>query len=165
MNHNCPICNQAGLPDFRLQHTICPQCNSDLRPYLLLNSISKTKGKERIHLLAISLLTICCLWLLFSLSRNAKEYNRYVAESTETIQMLQDSVDIYKKNINKFNNGAQTKEIVVTYIIKKGDSMWKIAHLFYGKGSLYKNIEKDNNLQKPYSLRTGQLLNIKLIQS
>jgi nucleoid-associated protein YgaU len=54
-----------------------------------------------------------------------------------------------------------TGELTISYKIKKGDSLWKIAQIYYGNGKLYKKIEEDNLLRKPYSLKAGQMLNIK----
>jgi hypothetical protein len=43
MKHNCPICNKAGLPNYTKSEVVCPQCNSDLKAFLLLDSIATTK--------------------------------------------------------------------------------------------------------------------------
>jgi LysM repeat protein len=166
MNHNCPICNQAGLPDYKIQPTRCPQCNSDLKPYLLLHSIAKKQHINKTSLLIICILALICITLLFSLSKNSTGYNRNLTESNATIQALRDSLNQYHPNNPSAitHSTEKPEETTVIYAIKKGDSMWKIARLFYGKGSSYKQIEEANNLHKPYSLRPGQLLNIKLIK-
>jgi hypothetical protein len=164
MNYNCPICNQAGLPNYKIQPIQCPQCNADLKPYLLLHSISKTQNRNKINTLIICALTLICLSLLFFLSKNAADYSRNLAENGEKIQLLQDSLT--RHNSTKIIEIAgKPSGNTVIYAIKKGDSMWKIARLFYGNGSSYKQIEEANNLHKPYSLRPGQLLNINLIQN
>jgi nucleoid-associated protein YgaU len=59
------------------------------------------------------------------------------------------------------NKITEAKELTISYKIKKGDSLWKIAQIYYGNGKLYKKIEEDNFLRKPYSLKAGQMLNIK----
>ena len=46
MQFNCPVCNKAGLPNYTATPTICPQCNSDLKPFLLLHSISKPNSNK-----------------------------------------------------------------------------------------------------------------------
>jgi nucleoid-associated protein YgaU len=112
----------------------------------------------------ICILAFICLTLLFFISKNSADYNRSLAESAEKIQLLKDSLARYNY-VETIEITGESKENTVLYAIKKGDSMWKIARLFYGKGSLYKQIEEANNLHKPYSLRPGQLLNIKLIQN
>jgi nucleoid-associated protein YgaU len=170
MNSNCPVCGQAGLSDYKAQHTICPQCDSDLKPYLLLHSISKKQNKNGINNPLVYTLLACCLLLAFFLLKNTRDYSQNLADNNEKIQMLQDSISLYKNNANSTvlvsdKQQTEVRETVIVHTIKNGDCMWKIARLYYGKGSLYKQIEKDNNLKKPYSLRKGQMLNIKLIQA
>jgi LysM repeat protein len=169
INFNCPVCNQAGLPNYRTQPTTCPQCNSDLKPYFLLHSISKKQNKKGANNLIILSLIVCCFLLAFFLSKNTREYNRILTQNNQTIQLLRDSINMYKNNLNTVvytnNNEAESKEITVAYTIKKGNSMQKITRLFYGESFLYKKFEKDKRMQRLYSLRAEQLLNIKLIQN
>ena len=49
-----------------------------------------------------------------------------------------------------------------TYTVKRGDSLWKIAVKFYGKGSMYTKIYDANTGQiaNPNLIYTGQVLNI-----
>lgn len=129
MNYNCPICNQAGLPNYKTQPVQCPQCNADLKPYSLLFSISKTQSRNEANRLIIIVLSILCIVFLFLLSKNSADYKRNLFESREKIQQLRDSLNQY-------------------------------SH-----GSLYKQIEAANEFQRPFSSRSGQLLNIKLIQN
>jgi LysM repeat protein len=164
MNHNCPVCNQAGLPNYKILPVQCPQCNADLKPYLLIHSIAKAHHRNKVNTLIICILTIICISLLTFIFKNSADYNRNLAESNEQIQLLKDSINQYNSK-KIIETAGKSKENTVIYAIKKGDSMWKIARLFYGKGSSYKQIEEANNLQKPYSLRPGQLLNINLIQN
>lgn len=49
----------------------------------------------------------------------------------------------------------------IEYIVKSGDSMWKIATYYYGAGSKYKQILEFNNLTSSV-LRVGQSLRIPL---
>jgi nucleoid-associated protein YgaU len=56
------------------------------------------------------------------------------------------------------------KEAIVRYVVKKGDYPYKIAQFFYGDGGRYRQIETDNNLTNPYSLKIGQVLTIKIVQ-
>jgi nucleoid-associated protein YgaU len=55
-------------------------------------------------------------------------------------------------------------EVIINYIVRKGDYPYKIAEFFYNDGSKYKQIEIDNNLKQPYVLRVGQVLIIKISQ-
>lgn len=48
----------------------------------------------------------------------------------------------------------------VVYEVRKGDSLWKIAEIFYGDGSKYLQIAADNGLIDDMSLEIGQRLTI-----
>ncbi|MDR2086729.1 MAG: hypothetical protein LBP72_06090 [Dysgonamonadaceae bacterium] len=89
MKYNCPICNQAGLPDYKIQPIQCPQCNTDLKPYWLLNSIAKRQKRNKINKLIIAVLAITCLALLLLLSKNSADYKRqYNAADREIAPLL-----------------------------------------------------------------------------
>lgn len=46
------------------------------------------------------------------------------------------------------------------YKVKKGDTLWKIATKYYGKGKYQTKIAKKNKLKKPYKLKAGQKLKL-----
>jgi nucleoid-associated protein YgaU len=48
------------------------------------------------------------------------------------------------------------------YVVKKGDTLWKIAESNYGDGSLYKKIFEANKdiLKNPDMIKVGQKLRI-----
>ncbi len=48
------------------------------------------------------------------------------------------------------------------YIVKKGDTLWKIAENYYGDGKLYKKIFEANTdiLKNPDVIQIGQKLRI-----
>lgn len=53
-----------------------------------------------------------------------------------------------------------TKEPAKTYIVKSGDSLWKIAKLQLNDGSKYSEIAKLNNIDNPNNLQVGQVLKL-----
>lgn len=93
MSHNCPICNKAGLPDYTKNAVICPQCNSDLKAFSLLNSISKPQ-KSKIGMfviMSISLLSIALLGLFLKSNSERKELitkNVILNDSIAKIQIV-----------------------------------------------------------------------------
>jgi LysM repeat protein len=164
-NFKCPICNKSGLPDFTKSNVVCPQCNSDLKAFLLLDSISiSKKGRFGIYtIIALSLLAILFLGL-FVKSNTTKN----VVLATNIV--LKDSISNLKfKGVAIENPKAEpkiieSKDATVKYVVKKGDYPYKIAKFFYNDGNKYKQIEADNNLEQPYTLKVGQILNIKIPQ-
>lgn len=165
MNHNCPICNKAGLPDYTKSEVVCPQCNSDLKAFLLLDSISTSKkGKFGTYfIIGLSLLAILFLGLYI-------KSNSDKSEILATNIVLNDSISNLKSEIVATEKPKEepqiieSKEATVKYVVKKGDYPYKIAQFFYGDGNRYKQIEADNDLKQPYTLKVGQILLIKISQ-
>ena len=166
MSHNCPVDGKAGLPDFKTTHVVCPQCDSDLKPYFLINKIRKSKNK---YLVIISTVVI----FLFILSGSiyyqlSSEKNKIQRKNETKIVFLQNSInelqDSIQNVIGKIVTEQPMREIFINYKVKKDDYPSKIAEFFYNDWKMYKQIEKDNNLQQPYTLKVGQILKIKIKQ-
>lgn len=165
MANNCPICNKAGLPDYTKNIVICPQCNSDLKAFMLLNSISKpNKSKIGTYLIiGVSLLSIVFLGLFLKSNSDKKELiaeNVVLNDSISKIQIA----DVAKETKEEVQPIAEKQDATIKYVVKKGDYPYKIAQFFYNDGSKYTQIETDNNLEQPYILKVGQILTIKISQ-
>mgnify|MGYP003771527725 CR=1 FL=1 len=167
MKFNCPICNKAGLPDYRIQETICPQCNSDLKPYMVLHSVIKTKSRKLMIALVstVALLIVLSGIFIFSL----KKRNENIRVSQSSLVAAQDSiktlrVSLSKNEENKASPPINSKEVILIYKVKSGDYLGKIAQLFYNDHLMYRKIADDNNLQDPFILNVGQSLTIKIQQ-
>lgn len=163
MQFNCPVCNKAGLPNYTAIPTICPQCNSDLKPFLLLHSILKPKA-NKFALFALALVGVVLAILYLSSISDKKQI---ASEHTKSITQLQDSISkllttFAKTQTVEPENKSSQKEIVIQYKVKNGDYPSKIAQFFYNDWRMYKKIEADNNLKQPYILKVGQPLTIKL---
>lgn len=52
----------------------------------------------------------------------------------------------------------ETKPLPTEYIVKKGDSLWKIAKTTTGDGNNYKAIAEKNNIKNPDVITVGQRL-------
>ena len=166
MSHNCPICNKAGLPDYTKNAVICPQCNSDLKAFSLLNSISKPQ-KSKIGMfviMSISLLSIALLGLFLKSNSERKELITKNVILNDSIAKIQIVNVANEKEETKTQPIAENQDVTVNYVVKKGDYPYKIAQFFYNDGSKYKQIEADNNLVQPYTLKVGQVLTIKISQ-
>ena len=166
MSHNCPICNKAGLLDYTKNNVICPQCNSNLKVFSLLNSISKSQSSkiERSLIIGISILLIALLGLfLKSNSARNELYTRNVILN-DRIAKIQSIKIADGKGEPLTHPIAGKQDVIIKYKVKKGDYPYKIAQFFYNDGNNYKQIEADNNLEKPYTLKVGQVLDIKILQ-
>ncbi|OSZ81153.1 hypothetical protein CAP36_07935 [Chitinophagaceae bacterium IBVUCB2] len=166
MSNKCPVCNKAGLPDFRTNLTICPQCNSDLKPFLLLHSLSKPMASKgnKLALIGVGLLAAVITVLYVN---SVTKQKRSISENSRTLIQFQDSLKKLQETLAKpqlvpSEVKSSDNEIVIQYKVKNGDSPSKIAHFFYNDWSMYEKIEIDNNLKQPYILKVGQLLTIKL---
>jgi len=162
MSNNCPICDKAGLPDYTKNNVVCPQCNSDLKAFMLLNSISKpNKSKIWTYLIiGISLLSVAFLGMFLKSNSDKKELIAKNVILNDSISKMQ-IADVTKEEVQPI---AEKQEATIKYVVKKGDYPYKIAQIFYNDGSKYKQIEADNNLEKPYTLKVGQILTIKISQ-
>lgn len=167
MSDNCPICNKAGLPDYTKNNVVCPQCNSNLKAFMLLNSISQPQ-KSKIGtyvIIGVSVVSIAFLGLFLKSNSDKKELiaiNIVLNDSISQIQKVNVKVETQKEN--EQNPIVEKRDVSIKYKVKKGDFPYKIAEFFYNDGSKYKQIEADNNLKQPYTLKVGQILIIKLSQ-
>jgi len=165
MNHNCPVCNKSGLPDWKKSKVVCPQCNSDLTPFLLLDSITKHK-KGRLGTYTFIGLSFLAILFLGLFVKSNSEKSKVIATNVALNDSISDLKD-KKVAIEKPKEEPQIiekKEATLKYFVKKGDYPYKIAQFFYNDGKKYKQIEADNNLEQPYTLKVGQILIIKIPQ-
>ena len=54
----------------------------------------------------------------------------------------------------------QDKNHSTTYIVKRGDTLWKIAEIFLGSGTRYPEIVRKNHIPDPDLIYPGQILEI-----
>jgi nucleoid-associated protein YgaU len=169
---NCPVCNHPDLPDYHSLPSICPNCKSDLKGFMILGQIvqeSESNVKiildsesrvKRIKLLfaivtlALFILLICLVLFLPAISSHKP--GKFIRQN--------DSAEYYHKLVKDLRQElkAKPKTADVYYIIKKDDNLSEIAKLFYNDGSRTNQIMIDNNLQKGYNLLPGDTLIIKI---
>jgi hypothetical protein len=167
MNYNCPVCNKSGLPDYRIQETVCPQCNSDLKPYLILNSIERGTRRYVRGILALAVVLSVITLLLYLMSVNKKD--KMIDDNLTNLGIANDSINSLNRMINQYelnqlSDSSPAKSITFIYQVKSGDNLGKIAKLFFNDYRMYEKIAEDNNLNKPYLLAIGQPLTIKIEQ-
>lgn len=165
MKHNCPICDASGLNDYTKIEVVCHQCNSNLQAFLLLNSISSSK-KGRFGpyaIIGLSLFAILFLGLYIKSNSDKNEILTSNIVLNDSISNLKSEIEA-KENPKEIPQIIKTKVVSVKYVVKKGDYLYKIAQFFYGDGNKYKQLEADNNLEQPYTLKVGKILLIKISQ-
>jgi LysM repeat protein len=80
-----------------------------------------------------------------------KEYKWY------KLQTVASSSSGSSQNNNVRPSENQTPK---TYVVKSGDSLWKICQLYLGDGSKYKEIARLNNISNPNLIRVGQVIRL-----
>ena len=85
---------------------------------------------------------------------NVKEYRKI---SSVTYKMEQKQGQTVLEEMGAKREG---KDIPKTYVVKKGDSLWKIAQTMLNDGSRYKEIAEKNNIVNPNKIQVGQILRL-----
>jgi hypothetical protein len=167
MTHSCPVCAKTGIKDYRTNHVVCSQCNTDLKPYFLLTSIAQ-QGKKRKPKLLFGITAIASVVAVLSLFLyTIKGGSPSIAPPAKEVNFV--AMKAYEEQIEKLKLQVQnqTKDdsvFLFKYTVRKGDNLSKLAKFFYGESKMYDQLEKDNDLNSPYILRPGQVLTIKLIK-
>ncbi len=68
-------------------------------------------------------------------------------------------IDI-KKQTYSYNTERKTKEVNKTYVVKSGDTLWKIAKTQLNDETKYKQIMQINNITEPKKLKVGMVLKL-----
>jgi len=161
----CPVCNSPGLPDYRLVHSICPQCNSDLKGFMLIGQVeqvgfeneSKLKRLKLSFIVTTIVLSILLIGsILYIATRSKQEPGK--------LESKNDSTEYYINLVAELKQELEAKPATadICYIVQKDDNLSKIAKLFYNNGFQTEQIMLDNNLHEGYNLQPGDTLIIKL---
>jgi len=154
---NCPICNKGGL---QRETTVCPQCNSDLSSFAIIESIKDSVNKKQSNKKWIFLIVGLCL--CFSI------FYWYAPRTiTKTIELVKevknDSTEYYKSVIVSLKqNAEEEKSSVIKYIVKSGDNLGKISKENFNDYQHIQKIAKDNNLQDANFIVVGSTIFIDL---
>lgn len=164
---NCPVCNKTGLPDYKTQEVVCPQCNSNLKAFKLLSGLATHEPATKRPFISIGIVTLLVVLLLWQFLSHQKVETTKVTLDQTPPNPVTDSSQSYKKRIAELQDSLAVKnykqnEAIVSYTIKKGDCLTKLAQTFYNDWQRFEEIERLNSLVKPYNLRVGQIIKIKL---
>lgn len=156
---NCPVCNKSGLPDYKIVPTICPQCNSDLKGFLLVERALKEKRMTFIKgiFIMISISIVIMVALFFIQPNDRKSRIPDVNKNIDSVAILKDSLFNLQKKTS-----VEPEKVMFHYVVKKGDNLSKIAYSFYNDWAMYKQIILDNNIKDDAILMPNDTLIINL---
>ncbi|MCX7697903.1 MAG: DUF3108 domain-containing protein [Candidatus Goldbacteria bacterium] len=100
----------------------------------------------------------CFLVLIIFISCSTVPKNVSVVETKKEEEILKEQIDKEKESLEK---KEQVKISDMSYKVKKGDTLTKIAKEYYGSVKFWKKIADDNNLKEPYLLKENAKLIIK----
>ena len=155
---DCPICHKAGLQN---NTDICPQCNSDLTVFSLINNIQKVKksnnnAKWIFSIIILSILFTFIYW----------QFPRTITQTIETKAITKiDSTEFYKSELASLKKSIiQTKDTnkIVKHIVIKGDYLSKISQEYFNDLNHINQIAKENRISNINLIIVGEILFIDL---
>lgn len=160
----CPVCGKAGIQDYHNKDIICPCCGSDLSIFRIIEQIPDSPSRTK-SIVWKSITAMACVAVL---ALSWSYYAQYNAINISSIKYakLQDSLNVVNTKLGTLQNEVERNPSVETtggykYIVRKGDSFWKISTRFYNTGTKCSDIAKWNNLDIDAALTPGDTLIIK----
>lgn len=161
--NTCPVCGKPGIPDYFSDDVVCPQCGSNLSVYKMLNECCTQKAGHK--WLWIALIIVLSITLLILGTFSYKQCNdlstsrQKYGEIEQQLAIANDSIKSLKAQLNTYAastpNCEQNKEL---YIVRYGDSFWKISQRFFRRGAMASIIARDNNKKISDILIVGDTL-------
>jgi nucleoid-associated protein YgaU len=173
---DCPVCHKAGLAE---ETALCPQCDSDLSCFILLDGMAagqetlerqlaekdaKIKRHRADKQKALALCgVLACLGLVLAglfyavRAKSQMELRQLQADNLS----LQDSI---RRLGAQLEDGAPPLQSAKTlrYVIQKGDNLAKITRIFYGGAACCDSLKLHNDLRDDGRIFAGDTLLIKL---
>lgn len=162
----CPVCQKVGISD---ESDYCPQCNSDLTQFKLINSLERkiVRNNKRKSLLNIGLVLIALALASIKIistinSRNSQINNPKVYEydSLNIYKQKYESVLLQIDSLLRLNSDSQ----YFYYTVKEGDNLSSLALLFYNDISKVEVIAAENGIDNINSIPVKKVLKLKIIR-
>ncbi|MBS1615875.1 MAG: LysM peptidoglycan-binding domain-containing protein [Bacteroidetes bacterium] len=160
----CPICGKKGIANFQVAPITCPQCNSDLKPYYLLNQL-RSQRQRTLSPVATGIGGIILGALILAVALGTRFSQISSARFSPHQRITADSSEWYKKQLailqaKQNTTSEHTNAGAWHYTVRAGDNLWTIAERFYGDGEQLQRIQADNGLSDIDKLIPGQTLTI-----
>ena len=169
---NCPVCHNAEVPDGTES---CASCGSDLSA---LNHIAQVQNQRKGLrttrmvlgiLLFVAIIVSLGMGLKKGKTRSAADQALIDSQTSELQQMLlsinekdaeiaslKEEMELLKTNIQTDANAAQVS--TTSHIIKRGDSLWKLAVSYFNDGFKFRKIADDNHIGNVNLIVVGDTL-------
>lgn len=182
----CPVCKT--ITSNADKHK-CPVCATDLEIFILLESAEKKTGDlKRItwFLFLLLLLTLIgsATYYFFYIDRNAGKQelaNQTIMNQEMEIRRLDDEKQLLMSSISDLRSQVEelTTELAkreekekeqavpatpafkeIIHVVKRGESLQRIALKYYGNSDEYRKIMQDNNIRNSNNIFINQRLKI-----
>lgn len=159
----CPVCNKAGLEQDALK---CPQCNSDLEQFHIVNRIEKgflsSNRKRNLSLILVCLIMFLSIAIVYFITSTRQQKADHLDSGNIT-----DSTKLYKSKYmvatRQIDSLEQAKSfIVIHYKVRQGDNLHTLAAMFYNDVTRASDLARENGLKNPDVILIGQMLKIKV---
>lgn len=151
----CPICGKNGIPDYHKKDVVCPCCGSDLSIYRVVDGIPD--GKSKTYWIAGAIASCCAAIVLASILI----FHKPNVSASDDMLVWRDSVELLKEQISIICAEENTEDIGFQYVVRKGDSFWKISQRMYGTGTKASAVAEMNHMSLQDVLNVGDTLIIK----
>lgn len=187
----CPVCKTITS---NADNNKCPVCATDLEIFILLDSAeNKTGYLKRINWFQFILLLITLIgsatYYFYFVGRNAGELellNQTIVNQEMEIRRLDDEKQLLVSSISDLRSQVEEltnelaervkkeKELAVRatpafkeiiHVVKRGESLQKIALKYHGNSNEYRKIMQDNNIRNSNNIFINQRLKILVPQT
>jgi nucleoid-associated protein YgaU len=182
----CPVCKALVS---ETDPKKCKVCATDLEIYNLLGQIERKSAWHRRSMFFVMILLILFLlaagsyFFIFS-DRNANRYETAEATIRQQqieIQNLNNEKQVLMASLLELRQEVQTLKLgleekaekvvqaaepdqpayrEIIHVVKRGESLQRIAKKYYGSGDQYHRILQDNNIRNPNHIHVNQRLKI-----
>lgn len=164
---DCPVCNSSGIAD---ESKKCPHCSADFEAFQLTKKIEQSSKNRLLFGWIATVLFFLVVLALVVFYIKPPRANQPLQEDTQQLTQLKSDID----QLQKQNQSLQVKNKELTdqlnekvkenvkreqtYVVASGETLFSIARKVLGNGYKYLDIAKDNNINNPDILITGQKL-------